>query len=360
MNDQPENKLIETIEEITENTQRNKGVFVEYTTEAELLDALKLCVNPEIIITEPERILTFNNAPLLWRGGKAFVCGVSKARKTTYLTLITSILCGRNEEARGFKTHQKSYKVLYVDTEQAEYDSQRILFRVAKLCGKNANELPLKVLPLNKKSPQDIRKLMECVIIGYRPDVVILDNWTDCVNSVNDERECTEFSRKLRILAECYNLAIYSVIHANEGTRKDDRPDFRGWAKEESRKSDLTTFLKDEGNYSSVSFRGRQQTPDCFCIGFDDNGLPAFVDPTTTQRKAIKAIKDASLILSDIPQDGITATELTGIIGRKLNIQKRSAYARLAEFKLNGLVFECSGLYFATKQNKQEQEELPF
>lgn len=360
MNDQPENKLIETIEEITENTQSKRGVCIEYTTEAELLDALSLCINPEILKTEPERILTFNNAPLLWRGGKAFVCGVSKARKTTYLTLIASILCGRNEEARGFKTHQKSYKVLYVDTEQADYDSQRILLRVAKLCGKSATELPLKVLPLNEKSPQDIRILMERVIIAYRPDVVILDNWTDCVNSVNDERECTEFSRILRKMAKLYNLAFYSVIHANEGTRKDDRPDFRGWAKEEGRKSDLTTFLKDEGNYSSVSFRGRQQTPDCFYIGFDDNGLPAFVDPTTTQKKATKAMKDASLILSAIPQYGISATELIGIIGRKLNIQNRSAYARLAEFKRNDLIFERDGLYFATKQNKQEQEELPF
>lgn len=255
-----------------------RGVCVEYITKAESLAALSLCINPEILKTEPERILTFNNAPLLWRGGKAFVCGVSKTRKTAYLTLIASILCGRNEEARGFKTHQKSYKVLYVDTEQADYDSQRILLRVAKLCGKNANELPLMVLSLNEKSPQDIRILMERVIIAYRPDVVILDNWTDCVNSVNDERECTEFSRILRKMAKLYNLAFYGVIHANERDRKENYPDFCGWGKEEERRCDVATYLKDEGNYSSVRFRGKQCKPNNLYVGFDNNGLPTFIN----------------------------------------------------------------------------------
>lgn len=307
MSEQPK-KLIETIEDITGDSQKEKFIIDESITPEDLRNVSNIYINPDIIENAPERMLTFNDAPLLWRGCKAFVCGVSKARKTTYLTLITSILCGRNEEARGFKTHQKSYKVLYVDTEQARYNSQNILLRVAKLCNKGVKEVPLKVMPLFDKSYKERRKLLECGIVDFRPDVVILDNWTDCVSSVNDERECVDFSEKLRILADYYNLAIYSVIHANEGMRKEDRPDFRGWAKEEGRKSDITTFLKDEGNYSSVSFRGRLQTPDGFCIGFDDNGLPAFVDADKSNETLFNAI------LEKIPATGLKHGELSGII----------------------------------------------
>lgn len=273
--------LEDCVEEITER----KYISLKSTTEEEISEDCNSCIDPNVLIDSPEDILTLNDSPILRRGYKSFVCGASKTRQTTYLTLIASILCGRSEEARGFKTHRKSYRVLYIDTGQSRYFSEKIFHRVTKLCGKEAKELPLKVLPLNDKSPEDIRKYMECAIIEFRPDVVILDLWTDCVNSINDEIECNEFSKSLQRFAEYYNLAIYGVIHANECDRKENYPNFRGWGKIEERRCMVATYLKDEGNYSSIRFRSKHRKPNNLYIGFDNSGLPTFIDSPRYQTK---------------------------------------------------------------------------
>ena len=86
-------------------------------------------IDPNNPIPEPEVILSYNGVPVLWRGGKSFICAVAKARKTTALTLFSAILLGKDETANGFKA-LPACRVLFVDTEQAKYDSQKILNRV--------------------------------------------------------------------------------------------------------------------------------------------------------------------------------------------------------------------------------------
>ncbi|MCM1296629.1 MAG: AAA family ATPase [Muribaculaceae bacterium] len=313
--------------------------------------------NPE---PEPETLLWFNGTPILERQRKAFVCSVAKGRKTTTLTMFAAMLCGHDETANGFKV-KPGCKVLYLDTEQARFDTQRILTRTAKLCGKTAAELPIKVLSLNKLSADDIRGVMELAIMDFRPDMVILDNWTDCVASIMEEKECVEFSRNLRVMTERYDIALISVIHANESARNDDKPNFRGWGAEEARKSDLTMFLKDMGDYSRATFgRCRGKRPQGFNISINDDGLPYIFTDTPESEKPKNPDKYAAII-AKIPLIGLQLKELTKLIHDTTGKAERTCKDLAIKMGKDGILVNIDGRYYLpTNAPKTDIETLPF
>ena len=309
-------------------------------------------IDPNNPIPEPEVILSYNGVPVLWRGGKSFICAVAKARKTTALTLFTAILLGKDESANGFKAFP-ACRVLFVDTEQAKYDSQKILNRVSRLCGKTPQEMTeLMALSLNRHGYEEIKILIETAIRNFKPDVLMLDNWTDCVSSVLDEKDCTAFSKDLRALAELYELAVFSVIHANEGDGKTDKPKFRGWAIEEARKSDLTLYLKDMSDDPSMELRGeysrarfgkcRGIRPDDFNIAIDIHGLPYIYHHTT---EIVSKSDKTTQMLELIPTAGIGSNELAYKITELMAYSDvRTGKKRIAELLDSGkIVKEISG-----------------
>lgn len=319
-------------------------------------------IDPSKPEPEPDTLLSYNGTPILWRGGKAFVCGVAKTRKTTTLTIVSAMLLSCFASERGFKSAE-NLRVLYADTEQSRADSQRILFNTAKLAGVSASNLAFDVLNLNKLDPEQIKGVIEMMLQqgeenGKRYDVLILDNWTDCVNSVLDDKECTEFSRQLRELAEVYNIATLSVIHANESSRNDDRPNFRGWGSEEARKSDLTMFLKDMGDYSNVTFgRCRGRRPEGFSVSHDDFGLPCLYTPTAAETANPDKYAD---IVAKIPKEGLSYKELCNLIvsvrGNSMPTAKRWVGERLG-----GAVVERNKVYYSVlSATKTTQEDMPF
>ena len=331
---------------------------------------MKAVINPDCPIPEPEVILSLHGTPILWRGCKSFICAVAKARKTTALTLFASILLGKNESSFGFKAIPDC-KVLFIDTEQAIYDTQKILTRVARLCGKDPKNLSkLTVLSVNRQPSDVIKGIMEEAIRKFKPDVLMLDNWTDCVISVLDEKDCTKFSQDLRAIAEQYNLAIFSVIHANEGDSKNDKPKFRGWAVEEARKSDLTLYLKDmsaepkaelRGDYSKAMFgKCRGKRPDNFAISIDDNGLPYLYvhNPTVSPDSS-----EFDAILTKVPHGGIRNNGLIQIISEVENVDKRTCQRRIKKMVENGLLVKRGVnndiLYYLPKDIIDDME-LPF
>ena len=342
-----------TAEKVTPN------VFIADSKQAEEYKALfaAALIDPNKPEPEPETLLSLFDTPILWRGGKAFVCGVAKSRKTTALTILSAILMGRNESGKGFIA-KDGLRVLYCDTEQSRADSQRILRRVAKLTDRAAGDMTFNVLSLNQLSPEQIKGVIEIAlqIRGY--DVVILDNWTDCVKSVMEEEYCATFSRQLRELAETYKVAILSVIHANESARNDDRPNFRGWASEEARKCDLTMFLKDMGDYSKASFgRCRGKRPEDFYVSIDAEGWPCLYTPTPAEEA--NADKYAAVV-SQIPPTGLTNAELCKVVMATAGIVQRTAQRWVKEMRLKAVKFIDGRYYNPATAPKKEVDQLTF
>lgn len=332
------------------------GLTAEQTEQYKTLLAASM-IDPYEPEPEPETLLSLSGTPILWRGGKGFVCGVAKSRKTTALTIIASILMGRDETAHGF-TAARGLRVLYVDTEQSRADSQRILYRVARLTDRAAADLPLDVLSLNQLDPMQIKGIIETALQVRGYDVVILDNWTDCVESVLDDKVCTEFSRQLRELAEAYKVATLSVIHANESARNDERPNFRGWGSEEARKSDITMFLKDKGDYSQATFgRCRGKRPEGFCVSHDIDGLPCIYTPTPEETANPDKYAD---IVAKIPSTGMRYKDLCKLITATAEVSDPTA-KRWVKNMDGKTIKGVNGLYYPIATAPQaEDETLPF
>lgn len=334
-----------------------KSVFGLTAEQAEVYKSLFAAslIDPNKKEPEPETLLSYKDTPVLWRGCKGIVCGVAKARKTTALTILSAILMGKDETAHGFRANS-NLRVLYCDTEQARTDSQRILHRVARLTNKTASALPLDVLSLSQLDSEQIKGVIEIALQVKGYDIVVLDNWTDCVVSVMEDRDCTAFSRQLRELAETYNVAILSVIHANESAKKDDRPDLRGWAKEETRKSDITLYLKDKGDYSQATFgKCRGKRPEGFCVSHDTAGLPCIYTPEETANPDKYAD-----IVAKIPPTGMRYKELCTLIATTAKVSDPTA-KRWVKSMTGGAVKEVNGLYYPiATAPKTEDEILPF
>lgn len=340
----------------TEEVKRSIfGLTAEQTEQYKSLLAASL-IDPDKPEDEPETLLSYQDTPVLWRGCKAVVCGVAKARKTTTLTILSAIIMGRDETTKGFRT-AKGLRLLYIDTEQARYDSQKILRRVAELNNTNAGLLKFDVLNVSRLSPDQIKGVMEVALQVKGYDIVILDNWTDAVESVMDDKDCTTFSRQLRELAEEYNIAILSVIHANESAKKDDRPDLRGWAKEETRKSDITLYLKDMGDYSQASFgKCRGKRPEGFCVAHADN-LPCIYTPTPEETTNPDKYAD---IVAKIPPIGMRYKDLCNLITTTAKVSDPTA-KRWVKSMTGKAVKEVNGLYYPIATAPQAEEEtLPF
>lgn len=340
----------------TEEVKRSIfGLTAEQTEQYKSLLAASL-IDPDKPEPEPETLLSYQDTPVLWRGCKAVVCGVAKARKTTTLTILSAIIMGRDETTKGFRT-AAGLRLLYIDTEQARYDSQKILRRVAELNNTKAGLLKFDVLNVSRLSPDQIKGVMEVALQVKGYDIVILDNWTDAVESVMDDKDCTTFSRQLRELAEEYNIAILSVIHANESAKKDDRPDLRGWAKEETRKSDITLYLKDMGDYSQASFgKCRGKRPEGFCVAHADN-LPCIYTPTPEETANPDKYAD---IVAKIPPTGMRYKDLCNLITTTAKVSDPTA-KRWVKSMTGKAVKEVNGLYYPIATAPQAEEEtLPF
>lgn len=336
------------------------GLTAEQTEQYKSLFAASL-IDPNNYEDDPEPMLSYQDTPILWRGCKGVVCGVAKARKTTALTILSAILMGRDETAHGFKA-AAGLRLLYVDTEQARTDSQWIMKNVIQLTNKPAAAkpaaLPFDVLNVSRLSPDQIKGVMEVALQVKGYDIVILDNWTDAVESVMDDKDCTTFSRQLRELAEAYKVAILSVIHANESAKKDERPDLRGWAKEETRKSDITLYLLDKGDYSQASFgKCRHKRPDSFYISRNKEDLPCIYTPTPEETANPDKYAE---IVAKIPPTGMRYKDLCNLITTTAKVSDPTA-KRWVKSMTGKAVKEVNGLYYPIATAPQAEEEtLPF
>lgn len=352
-------ELIASAPELTAEEVK-KSIFGISSEQVEAYKSLFVAslIDPDKPEPEPETLLSYKGTQILWRGCKGVVCGVAKTRKTTALTILSAIMIGKDETINGFKA-VAGLRLLYVDTEQSRFDSQRILRRVAELNKATTKDICCNVANLSRQTPEEIKGVMEVALQVKKYDVIILDNWTDCVTSVMDDVDCTRFSRQLRELAETYNIGILSVIHANENAKKDDRPDLRGWAKEETRKSDITLYLLDKGDYSQVIFgKCRGKRPDGFCVSHDMEGLPCIYTPTTIETANPDQYSE---IVKQIPITGMNYTDLCGIIRKTTNKAESTAKRWIKSMEGAGAVKASKGLYYsAANAPMTEDETLPF
>lgn len=166
---------------------------------------------PQGLIYQGERLI-------LSRGNIATITGKAKAGKGC--TCI-GIMAALEDECLTLTLDESIKRILYIDTEQANYHAQNIIKRVYRLCEWDLS-LPrdeLTLLALRPKTAKERFSITEMAIQHYKPDLVFVDGVRDLLNDFNSIDESSEVVNSLMKWSHDYNCGIVNVIHVNKNDR---------------------------------------------------------------------------------------------------------------------------------------------
>ena len=177
--------------------------------------------------------------------GLNVIFGPQKSKKTTFSNVLAAAyldtegaadLCGLGSEYIAQESTPDRppiwRKVVFFDTEQSDADAARTKRNIAQLLGMDPGEpMPgLEIYTLRDFTPADraasiFGYLAHTQAAGCLPQIVVLDNLQDFVDSILDEIACGQFVQRLNTAANALRIAIIAVQH----TPKADENTARGW-----------------------------------------------------------------------------------------------------------------------------------
>lgn len=215
-------------------------------------------------------------------GNFSATVGKAKSKKTFSVTVITAaaLVCRLMINYNATMPEDKR-KIIYFDTEQSPFHSQKVLSRIIELAGMSKEFHPenLEFVCLRKFDPTTrIQIIEEAIKSTENLGLVIIDGIRDLVFDINSPIESTEIISKLMIWTEVYQLHIHTVLHLN---KTDDNA--RGHLGTEllNKAEAILQVVRDDKdpNISVVkpmSIRDVEFEP--FAFRIDDDGLPEAVD----------------------------------------------------------------------------------
>ena len=118
-------------------------------------------------------------------------------------------------------------KVMWYDTEQSRQSTKSILTdRVFKLAGQTGLDQNFFVFNVRACTYQERMDYLVAGIETYKPDMVIIDNVSDLLSSINDQEESARVIEQLMLLSTEHDCNITIVIHLN---RTGEKRSLRGW-----------------------------------------------------------------------------------------------------------------------------------
>lgn len=140
------------------------------------------------------------------------VHGKSKTKKTFFIGMMAAavlsggLIYNRIQGKRG--------KVVYIDTEQSEYDSQKSAQRISKMAG---TEDGLYAFCLREYSYKERCEIINFIIEQSKDlSLLIIDGVADLSYSINEEKEASRVLGLLMSWTKKHNLHIINVIHQNK------------------------------------------------------------------------------------------------------------------------------------------------
>ena len=320
----------------------------------------KYIVQRHLDFDRPETILFRDNDEILHRKDIQMIEGQSGSKKTFLVSAMIAGLIGSDcEKSMYFNTNRKDVKVLFIDTEQAFGNVQRVARRIHRMAGfDEKTDIPnFNVLGLRECSPTERLSVVIKSIGKYQPDVVFIDNVKDLVNDFNNIEESTKAVTVLMQLASKNNCAICCVIHQNVGSAK-ARGHLGSLLYE---KASLALTLKvvnevTEVNYSKI--RNVPPAPFAFMIN-QETALPELTEmqePTTATNR-LASIFDGMIEAGKT----ISHTELTRRVMNKCGVQNSMAKRNITNALKAGFISKNTvGMYFIKTKENETDDSLPF
>ena len=172
--------------------------------------------------------------PCFPRRDLSAITGSEKCGKT-YFTTTLMACCAEKRVLELERISDEPLRVMWYDTEQSRQSTKGILTdRIFKLCHventetTSCTEIDEKFFVFNVRACT-CQERMDYLVAGieaYRPDMVIIDNVSDLLPSINDPEGSAQVIDQLMQLSTRFNCNITIVIHLN---RSGEKRNLRGW-----------------------------------------------------------------------------------------------------------------------------------
>lgn len=214
------------------------------------------------------------NIGIMPSGSITAVTGWAKQGKTQWLTAIVSVLMSGRQFGTMKQDAPAPDGVLWVDTEQSEYNIHNNIGRLYYQMGvpelTPSDKLGLAVLALRPCSTEERLQYIQEAIDTLTPELIVIDGIRDLLHDFNDINQSEMVMQWLMKNAETIpNRNIICVIHTNDGSDK-----MRGTIGTElfNKCEDRFTVCKKEGFFQVNHITRNVAMPEPFNFRIDDDG----------------------------------------------------------------------------------------
>ena len=188
-------------------------------------------------VPEEEFLLRMFGRPCFPRRDLTTITGLEKCGKTFFTSMLMAC-CAEKRVLELERIREEPLRVMWYDTEQSRQSTKSILTdRVFKLVKSTDSTDGISAEPSNLESGFFIFNVRACTyeermeylvagIEAYKPDLVIIDNVSDLLASINDAEQSIQVIDQLMQMATTHNCNITVVIHLN---RSGEKRNLRGW-----------------------------------------------------------------------------------------------------------------------------------
>jgi hypothetical protein len=319
----------------------------------------KIDLSKQIVPPEPLIIQTDSGIPMLHRRNIATIAASAKVGKTFLISAISA--AALNDDCfLGFHCPKKDVKVLFVDTEQDESDTQSVVKRVHRIneWSISANNDNFVSLNLREVSSEKRCEIIEDAIRDFNPDLIMLDGIVDLLADFNNIEQSKNAVEMLTRWSTQYNCHIITCLHVNKGTSE-----LRGHLGAFLRqKGELTILLsKKEGIPSYIEAKAidsRHRPIDDFCFRINEDTLPElyYPEPKINTSEKNKSFFEGILKIGNT----MSYADLRNEVMQQSNVKERTAERRIKKALEGNIISKSeSGFYYIPFKN-EPQDELPF
>lgn len=283
---------------------------------------------------KPDYLLEIDGVGVVPRGGITAVTGQAKHGKTSFLSVMVATLMSGKPFGRMRRRASAIGTILWVDTEQAEFNIHETIGRVYKQAGipehSAGDKYGLHVLKLRPLDPQRRLLMVQQAVEALNPEILVIDGLRDLINDINDIAESNDaVNWLLGMLDARPQMCIFDVLHTNTGTDK-----MRGHIGTElmNKCQDRFTCVKENGIFKvEHETRGREvQIPFVFCIGGDGILMPSTIEQS-------EGVMDAeTALLEAVPVEGASWETIVAAYKKHTRMSERAARDALKQRMNNG------------------------
>ena len=233
-------------------------------------------IAPDTKVPEEEFLFRMFDTPCFPRRDITAVTGMEKCGKTFFTSMLMACSVQRQVLALE-RQREEPLRVMWYDTEQSRQSTKSVLTkRVARMAESDTVAEQVMAFNVRACTYQERMDYLVEAVAAYHPDMVIIDNISDLLPSINDVEHSIALVEQLLQLAAEYECNITVVIHLN---RSGEKRNLRGWLGTEIVHKAYEVFYCAQVEDSNVMMVEQTMTRKCRVDGelyysIDASGLP--------------------------------------------------------------------------------------